>query len=90
MIDKKFRKLMLECPEVVRASVLSETQIEIARLVHRLPTPIYSRDIADRMGISIQNASTQLKRLARSGYVSRHEVISKTGGIEFEYLPTLL
>ncbi len=90
MIDKKFRRLMVDCPSIVRASILTDKQIEMVRLVHRLPTPIYSRDVADRLGMSIQNSSTQLNRLAKAGYVSRHKVISKTGGIEFEYLPTLL
>lgn len=89
MIDKKFRKLMLDCPDVVRESILGDKEIEIARLVHKLPTPVYSRDIADYLGISVQNASTQLKHLVKAGYVSRHEVVSGSGGIEFQYLPLL-
>ena len=89
MIDKKFRRLMIDCPDVVRSAILSDVQIDIARMIHRLPTPIYSRDIADRLNISVQNASTQLKKLVKAGYAKRVEVISKTGGIEFEYLPEL-
>jgi len=90
MIDKKFRKLMLDCPDVVRKSILTDNQIDIARLVHKLPTPIYSTDIADILNISVQNASVQLKKLVDSGYATRYEVVSKTGGMEFQYLPTLV
>lgn len=89
MIDKKFRRLMLDLPEVVRASILGDREIEIAKLVHRLPTPIYSRDIADILNISVQNASTQLNRLVTAGYASRHKVTAQSGGIEYQYLPTL-
>lgn len=89
MIDKKFRRLMLDCPDVVRASVLSGKQLEIAQLVHRLPAPIYSRDIADKMNISVQNASTQLSRLVKAGYLNRIEVTAISGGKEFEYIPLL-
>lgn len=66
MIDEKFRKLMLDCPDVVRRSILSDRQIEIAQLLHRLPTPIYSADIANRLNISVQNASVQLKKLVEA------------------------
>jgi DNA-binding MarR family transcriptional regulator len=89
VIDKKFRKLMMDHPDIVRKSVLTEKQVELARIVHQMPTPIYSRDIADRLYISVQNASVQLSRLVQAGYATRHEVVSKTGGMEFQYLPTL-
>jgi len=90
MIDKKFRRLMIDHPEIVRASILTDRQIEIARMVHEMPTPIYSRDIADRLNISVQNASVQLANLVKAGYAKRYEVVSKTGGIEHEYLPVLV
>lgn len=90
MIDKKFRRMMIDHPEIVRRSVLTDRQIEIAKLVHRLPTPIYSADIADRLGISIQNASTQLTMLVKAGYATRHKVVAPTGGHEYQYLPVLV
>lgn len=90
MIDKKFRRLMMDHPEIVRNSMLSDRQIEIAKLVHRLPTPIYSTDIADRLGISIQNASSQMAKLAKAGYVTRQRVVAPSGGHEYQYLPALV
>lgn len=44
-------------------------------------TPI----IASRLEISVQNASTKLKRLVEQGYLLREEVVAKSGGIEHQY-----
>lgn len=46
-----------------------------------------SSDFAEAQGISVQHASVVLARIYRQGYVSRLEVLSKTGGCEWVYRP---
>lgn len=41
--------------------------------------------VAKALGISVQNASTRLKKLANEGLIMRFEESSPTGGIEFLY-----
>jgi len=41
--------------------------------------------VARALGISVQNASTRLKKLANEGLIIRSEASSPTGGIEFLY-----
>lgn len=42
-------------------------------------------NVAKALGISVQNASTRLKKLAYEGLIIRSEASSPTGGIEFLY-----
>jgi len=37
------------------------------------------------LGISVQNASTRLKKLVSQGYILRSEEVAESGGIEFIY-----
>lgn len=39
------------------------------------------------LGISVQNASTRLKKLVMEGYILRDEVVAESGGIEYKYYP---
>ena len=41
--------------------------------------------IANKLNISVQNASTKLKKLVDEGYILRVEETAETGGIEFIY-----
>lgn len=42
-------------------------------------------NVAKALGISVQNASTRLKKLSNEGLIIRSEASSPTGGIEFLY-----
>jgi DNA-binding MarR family transcriptional regulator len=46
---------------------------------------VHAVEIAKRFNISIQNASTRLKRLFDKGYLVRVELSSPTGGVEYQY-----
>jgi len=46
---------------------------------------VSTANVAKALGISVQNASTRLKKLANEGLIIRSEVSSPTGGIEFLY-----
>ncbi|MBY0570010.1 MAG: winged helix-turn-helix domain-containing protein [Burkholderiaceae bacterium] len=41
--------------------------------------------ISNDLDMSVQNASTRLKKLVELGYIMRSEVIAESGGIEFTY-----
>ena len=41
--------------------------------------------VASDLNISVQNASTQLKKLVDLGFIIRSEEIAETGGVEFIY-----
>lgn len=47
---------------------------------------VSTANVAKALGISVQNASTRLKKLSNEGLIMRSEVSSLTGGIEFIYL----
>ena len=46
---------------------------------------VSTANVAKALGISVQNASTRLKKLANEGLSIRSETSSPTGGIEFLY-----
>lgn len=46
---------------------------------------VSTANVAKALGISVQNASTRLKKLANEGLITRTEASSSTGGIEFLY-----
>lgn len=46
---------------------------------------VTTAEIADRLEISVQNASSKLKKLSAKGYISRCERVAESGGIEFVY-----
>lgn len=87
MIDIKFRKLMLDYPEVVRNSVLSCRQIEVALYLIRRNGPVYTSEVAIDFEMSVPNASILLKTLCDRGYAKRKQVVAPTGGIEYQYMP---
>lgn len=48
-------------------------------------SPILASKVSSYLDISIQNASTRLKKLVNEGYILRTDVIAESGGIEYEY-----
>ncbi|HHC6614286.1 TPA: winged helix-turn-helix transcriptional regulator [Vibrio parahaemolyticus] len=46
---------------------------------------VSTANVAKTLGISVQNASTRLKKLSNEGLIMRTEASSPTGGIEFLY-----
>lgn len=46
---------------------------------------VTTAEIADKLGLSVQNASSKLKKLSAKGYISRCERVAESGGIEFVY-----
>lgn len=46
---------------------------------------VTTAQIAADLDISVQNASTKLKKLVEEGYIMRREEVAETGGIEYVY-----
>jgi len=46
---------------------------------------VLASEVAMDLGISVQNASTRLKKLVSQGYILRSEEVAESGGIEFIY-----
>ena len=47
---------------------------------------VTTSQVAADLGLSVQNASTRLKKLVLEGYFLRLEEVAETGGIEFKYI----
>lgn len=46
---------------------------------------VLASEVAAELKISVQNASTRLKKLVTQGYILRSEEVAESGGIEFIY-----
>lgn len=46
---------------------------------------VLASQVATDLGISVQNASTRLKRLVQDGYILRSEDVAPSGGVEYRY-----
>lgn len=68
----------------IKGILLSERQRDIVALSKTMRT-ITSIEVSEKFDISIQNSSTQLKRLFDCGYLDRIEHHHESGGIEYEY-----
>lgn len=83
-IDTKFKKLMIEYPEIVRRAVLTDKQIKVFNFV-QIEDVVRTPDVTAEFGWSSQQASAMLVSLFRAGYLDRHEEIDPTGGYRFRY-----
>jgi len=83
--DEQVRDFFFHCPEhKIDAMKISGREREILAYVRRTHG-VGSKDVADVYGVSVQNASTTLKRLLEKGYLKRVEVLATTGGLEYIY-----
>lgn len=87
MGDKKLMRLMVDCPGVIRRIYLSESQLELFRLVRSADESlgVTTNWISDYMDISIQSANGRLVELMNKGYLTRVNQGDPTGGKEYVY-----
>jgi hypothetical protein len=69
--------------EVIGPEVSSATSSLIAYVLER--GSVTASQVATDLDISVQNASTRLKKLVEQGYIMRTEEIAESGGIEYIY-----
>lgn len=76
------REVMARRSHLIREVLLTDDQVELLWSINDLIT---ASELAERDCISVQNASSKLKRLANAGYLSLRTVNAKSGGIEHVY-----
>jgi predicted transcriptional regulator len=65
--------------------IISAPQRTLLDLIVLEPDGVGSAHVSNILEISIQSASIRLKTLYEKGYVTREEIASESGGIEFIY-----
>lgn len=63
---------------------LTKSNLEIYELL-KIKKKITTSQLVSLMNLSVQNASSKLKKLVDEGYILRFEETADTGGIEFVY-----
>ena len=77
------RQMVLNgCSYRIRDLLLNIEQVDLLNITKE---PTTTKELANELGISIQNASQKLRRLYNAGYVRRLEVIQESGRIEYVY-----
>lgn len=80
------RSLLIKYPEVVYDLRITTHQMDIYKTVNNFkPRGASSPDIASWYGTTVQNASLQLNKLWRKGYLNRSKINSISGGVIFLY-----
>lgn len=87
-VPDELMRLMVSRPDIVRARLLTDRDIEHYKLV-RNAKGLTSAGLSVATGISPQNASTSLCRLYNRGYLDRENIGSESGGDEFLYKTAL-
>jgi DNA-binding MarR family transcriptional regulator len=86
VLEKKLKRLIVTDPGLVRDALLTEDQAHVVKTIMEYDYPtISTKELSEIKGISIQNASSQLAKLWRKGYLKREERICESGGIVYRY-----
>lgn len=83
--NETLRMSMLNIPDFVNSIRLSDKQINLVRSIQQEDYGMTTHDIANELNITTQNASTQLSKLWRKGYLNRTKRSDVTGGDIYEY-----
>lgn len=71
------------CPHCKKWDLSPRESKQIAQL--QMMTPVTSRQVAERFGLVINNASNRLRKWEGAGFLSREEVTDPSGGIMHVY-----
>lgn len=71
--------------EVIGAEMSVATAELVRYVLHN--GSVMASQVASDLDLSVQNASTRLKKLVADGYIMRTEDVAESGGIEFKYAP---
>lgn len=84
-LDRQIRHLMVRNLDKVKELMISRKLANELKWMAEQPNGVSSDDVADEIGITVTNASTQLNSLYRKGYLVRRPRNNETGGIEYIY-----
>jgi len=80
------RKIMVRYPHIIREILLTKSQLDLIAIIRRFPDfQVTSRQLSNNTDMAVYSASQRLKTLVDSGYLTRRENQSTSGGIEFIY-----
>ena len=65
--------------------MITQNDIVLIDLISKLIDGISSNELSKLRTVTIENASTKLYRLYSKGYLTRKEIKSISGGIEYRY-----
>jgi len=83
-LSNKLKLEILANYDYIKRILPTERQVTIIFLVKQNSVRT-SADLANQLGISIPNASTQLQVLVNKGWLERQDTIAKSGGINYTY-----
>ena len=83
-LENDLRKLIFSNLTLVKELLLTQNDLKIISFVSGKANATPS-DVAKHESVSVNNASTKLKKLFEQGYLTRSESKSSSGGIEFVY-----
>ncbi len=89
MNEQKIRKAIINENEDVRYLMISNHAAKLMKWIIDSGS-VTSAEFSEGAEISIQNASRQLNALYNKNYLTRKEVISESGGIEYIYKSAIL
>jgi DNA-binding MarR family transcriptional regulator len=71
-------------PLLIKSVAINRNQRDLVFLIDSVES-VTSREIADKLDISIESASSRLKTLYEKGYLTRENIMADSGGIEYWY-----
>ena len=86
LTDKAIRSGLLNNLDKVKLLMITQNDIILIDLISKLSKGISSSELAKLRAVTIENASTKLYKLYSKGYLTRNEIKSVSGGIEYRYL----
>lgn len=82
--ERAFMLAFLAEPDTFRPLLLTDHQIGLVKNAQGR-SALTARQLADEEGISLSNASQQLVKLWRAGWLSRKQRSDPTGGLYYSY-----
>jgi len=82
--SQTIKRLVVDNQENIKRLTISKSAIEMFNFC-RIKKGAMTREVANHFSIGITDASTRLKKLYVLGYLTRTEITSESGGIEFIY-----
>lgn len=80
------RKMFVEFPERVREIALTDGELKAVKFLRNFNRfdPLTTKKLSNALEITTQHASAYLSSLHRKGYTERRQVVSESGGYEYE------
>jgi predicted transcriptional regulator len=72
-----------ESVEIITPEISLSNQALINYVLEKKTTS--AAELASDLDLTVQNASTRLKKMVEHGYIRRLELVAETGGIEYSY-----